>query len=44
MLQCIYIASVHNDLLQYKHTFMNQHLGDSQLEMAPYTVGLIGCG
>jgi hypothetical protein len=24
MLQCIYIASIHNDLMQYKYNFMNQ--------------------
>lgn len=45
MLQCVYIASIHNDLLQYKHTFMNQQdQAQAQDDLPPYTVGIIGCG
>jgi hypothetical protein len=45
MLQCVYIASVHNDLLQYKHAQLNQAQGQDSLEdCPPFTVGIIGCG
>ena len=62
MLQCIFIASVYNDLVLYKQAFLLQkdnkqdgkgsELGDAfrrdsvQLmgEMAPFKIGIIGCG
>jgi glutamyl-tRNA reductase len=55
MLQCVYYASVFNELVLYKHTFPNQDspkkdaevsMADlrAEAELPDYKVGIIGCG
>lgn len=54
MLQCIFYASVYNELVLYKHTYINQKVPDqNQISMADlpagqelpdFKVGIIGCG
>jgi NADP oxidoreductase coenzyme F420-dependent len=53
MLQCVFMASVYNDLLLYKHAFLNQTRpqdsgSKSALELSqenrPFKVGILGCG
>jgi phosphoglycerate dehydrogenase-like enzyme len=54
MLQCIFYASVYNELVLYKHTYINQKVPDQNqismadlpagLELPEFKVGILGCG
>lgn len=44
MLQCMYLASIYNDLLLYKHNSEGAGQPDKEIEAITYTVGIIGCG
>lgn len=44
MLQCMYLASIYNDLLLYKHNSEGTGQPDKEIEAITYTVGIIGCG
>jgi phosphoglycerate dehydrogenase-like enzyme len=53
MLQCVFYASVYNDLLLYKQAFLLQKEGaqqeaarsqDMMKDLPPFKIGIIGCG
>lgn len=44
MLQCVYMASVLNDLLEYKSRLANQLDDGASNQSFTFTVGIIGCG
>ena len=55
MLQCVFYASVYNDLMLYKHAFLNTDPNEaakstssrnqsSHSDMPPFKIGIVGCG